>query len=252
MRPPLVSKRVSFRWLSDPPTEPTSTLVLTSPSGYFVDVRIFNAPEYESSAFETTTPTPEPLQWAFAGTSSHDTIDPESDGQPQSRGTWVHVVDSKHPSGFEDSGVFKDLPNGYSLEFGVMHDDGAGVAREYEEVWKDWAARPPHFTVARAESAGEVVEGGGTKGYYICMAQYAQGVVKDENGRLGVVRWVKDSGTDAQEWTKKFTHGEIHEWLPSPTSIRRNGGLACAGPCKWVIIEEYPSTDVAQQIETCE
>lgn len=211
MRFPLISQRISFRWLPDPPAEATSTLVLTSPTGYFVDVRIFNAPKSSET----------PLQWAFAGTSVHDTVN------GQSHGTWVHLVDSKHPSGFKDSGTFKDLPNGDSLEVGVMHDDDLGVVREYEEVWRDWAADPPDFVVSQA--LGE-----GAQGYYIRMAQYAQGVVKDEAGRLGVSRWVK--GT--REWTKDFTYGEIHEWLPSPASANDNRTLSSSGPCRWVIVEE--------------
>ncbi|KAF8316157.1 hypothetical protein DL93DRAFT_2040573, partial [Clavulina sp. PMI_390] len=133
-----ISERISFRWIPDPPSEPTSTIVLTSPTGWFVDVRI-----------EKATPSnPESLQWAFAGQAFHSTIPhPSIPNQEQSKGSWLHLVDSKHPAGFQDSGVFEDLPDGLALEKGEMMDDGIGRVRAYEEVWKDWDAIPTAFSV---------------------------------------------------------------------------------------------------------
>lgn len=40
---PSISIRDSIRFLPKPPAEPTNTVVLTSPEGRFVDVRIFRS-----------------------------------------------------------------------------------------------------------------------------------------------------------------------------------------------------------------
>ena len=49
-----VAFRKSIRWLPDPPSEPTHTVVLTGPSGVFLDIRFLKD-------------TPNEIDWAFAG-----------------------------------------------------------------------------------------------------------------------------------------------------------------------------------------
>lgn len=212
MRLPTISERVSFRWTPNPPSEPTITLVVTSPGGYFVDVRVL----------KPTASEPKSLQWAFAGRASHETVNGKS------KGSWVHLVDSKHPSGFEDSGVFEDLPNGDSLEKGAMMDDVSGVVRDYEEVWHDYVADPPRFRVMEGS-------GGGVRGFFILMAQYALGIVKDAENRIGVSKWVEESG----EWQRVFNYGDLQNHLPSPSST---AGLepppSSWDNFNWLIIEE--------------
>lgn len=191
MRSPTISERVSFRWTPDPPSEPTNTLVLTSPSGYFVDVRLLKATE---SGHES-------LQWAFAGRAFHTTVG------GQSKGSWTHLVDSKHPAGFEDQGIFEELPNGDSLEKGTMVDEQTGEIREYEEVWHDYLADPPRY---------RVVEGSGNQmnGYFVVMASHALGIVKDAENRLGVSKWREELG----EWHLIFAYGDLQAQLPTIAS----------------------------------
>lgn len=43
---PSISIREGIRWLPDPVTEPTRTVVLTSPENRFVDIRILRLPGY--------------------------------------------------------------------------------------------------------------------------------------------------------------------------------------------------------------
>lgn len=42
--PPSISLRDSIRWLPDSPSEPTRTVVLTSPQNRFVDIRVLRNP----------------------------------------------------------------------------------------------------------------------------------------------------------------------------------------------------------------
>ena len=135
-----VSIRHCIRWLSSsssgtdnpPPSEPTSTIVLTSPSGRFVDLRILKqdpSSTDHASVFSQTEPKAEEaksktlpvsrLDWAIAGTSTHTPTRPTigyygqklilPDGRtvngsvadlkkgkyPYVRGRWTHWVDSR-------------------------------------------------------------------------------------------------------------------------------------------------------------
>lgn len=245
MRPPTISERISFRWLPDPPSEPTTTLVLTSPKGHFVDVRIFKLSSKISSAQLSTpqNPNAEPassgsstslhhnLQWAFAGLATHSTT-----ATGQSKGEWLHLVDSKHPAGFQDSGVFEDLPDGDSLECGVMLDDELGREREYEEVWRDWEADPRTFRVwelQRRDGEGDTKQReGGVQGYFISMGLSAAGIVKNSGtGDLGVTKWSKNDGT----WVREHALGEILNWLPTPGT---EADSHAPEPYAWKIIEQ--------------
>lgn len=245
MRPPTISERISFRWLPDPPSEPTTTLVLTSPKGHFVDVRIIKPSTEISSPQPPTVPNLDveaassgssasphhKLQWAFAGLATHSTT-----ATGQSKGEWLHVVDSKHPAGFQDSGVFEDLPNGDSLERGVMFDDEQGEEREYEEVWRDWEADPRAFRVwelHRLDGEGDTKqEEGGVRGYLISMGLYAAGIVKKAGtGELGITRWSKKDGI----WVREYALGELFDWLPTPGTEAES---RAPKPYTWKSIEQ--------------
>ncbi|KAK3502428.1 hypothetical protein B0T13DRAFT_169594 [Neurospora crassa] len=128
-----ISIRQSIRWIpssspssssdTPPPSEPTSTIVLTSPSGRFVDLRIFkedpSSPNHtsvfihphsytgsETEAKEAKTLPLSRLDWAIAGTSTHTSTRPTIGyyGQklilPDGRtvnGTTADLKSGKHP-----------------------------------------------------------------------------------------------------------------------------------------------------------
>ncbi|KAJ9129642.1 hypothetical protein NKR19_g10267, partial [Coniochaeta hoffmannii] len=123
-----VSIRTSIQWKPDPPSEPTSTLVLTSPGRHFVDVRIL-------LPLDSSLPlSPEKLDWAFAGTSTSTPLPPSSatttsssdacDG-PEVRhlaAEWRHWVDSRtrDAEGVVDRGTMRVYPDGRAVEVGKM------------------------------------------------------------------------------------------------------------------------------------
>ncbi|KAH8108700.1 hypothetical protein DFH11DRAFT_1731698 [Phellopilus nigrolimitatus] len=105
------------------PEERTSTLVLTSPTQLFVDLRILT--DADTSALRQGSSA---IDWAFAG-------------------LWAHWVDSRTdtPAAVRDAGTCEPLPDGDTLERGEM-PNAAGVRERYEEVWRD----DPHAGRARA------------------------------------------------------------------------------------------------------
>lgn len=194
--PPLhngtASIRVSLAWESEPAPVPDeeSVLVLTAPTGEYVDIRIkLSAPSTsdspETTAALSSTPTNDPrsvppgssLSWGFAGLASRT-----EDGKG---GRWSRVVDSRtavlDPSGEADEGQEETLPNGDTKEWGVM--DG----KNYVEVWRslDVGSAPEVWVAKKAGGGGMVVR----------IGEWAQGVTR-EGGEvcafrayLGEGRW---------------------------------------------------------------
>ncbi|KAJ6463347.1 hypothetical protein C8R45DRAFT_1025393 [Mycena sanguinolenta] len=114
-----ISFRESIRWLPNEPSEPTQTIVLTSASGVFLDVR-FNK-EGGSAAH---------LDWAFAGYRSSPT--------PTST-KFTHHIDSRtlDPLQVVDVGTNTPLPDMRTLEAGEMVNPATGIMAQYEEKWRD-------------------------------------------------------------------------------------------------------------------
>jgi len=215
MRPAVVSRRVSIRWIPDPPSEPTLTLVLTSPAGHYVDIR----PLIEGGS----------IQWAFAGTCTHEIV------EGVSTGTWTHEIDSQVDSIYQDSGHFTDLPNGDSLETGRMKDD-EGVERDYEEVWHDEDAQPADCYVLKMGDEYGV-------GYFIRMGVHAQGIIKTKEKKISVIRWDAQGGP----WRVVLQSGSQVDWFPAPEAlpVLRSGEVYFVGGNgghAWNVVEHTTQT----------
>ena len=128
--PPSISTRAFIQWLPNAPSEPTSTLVLTSTARTFVDIRIpLEAPHLPENT------NPSHVEWAFAGRStSHAT-----DGKHLSQ--WHHWVDSTtiKPEDVVDKGEMleEDAETGLVLEKGEMVNPATGVLTGYVEGWRE-------------------------------------------------------------------------------------------------------------------
>lgn len=177
---PSITSRVSIAWPPNPTSEPTSTLVLSSPTGRFVDVRICLDPNGKHGLGE--------LDWAFAGSAIYTT---DRDGAR--RGTWTHEVDSKYEdSTFSDTGILSDLENGDELERGIMKDVD-GIERDYEEIWRGHEVVPNIWKVSESHKNMNVEGILGGQGLAIRVGRWAQGIMKGECGTLSVFRaqWVE-------------------------------------------------------------
>lgn len=122
--PPYISTRAFIQWLPDPPSEPTSTIVLTSSNRHFVDIRVSTRKDVN----------PAHVGWTFAGHSTSKLVNGKTLSQ------WHHWVDSKStkPEEVVDKGeMLPEDDSGLALEKGEMVNPATGQLTEYVEGWRD-------------------------------------------------------------------------------------------------------------------
>ncbi|KAI0366680.1 hypothetical protein BV20DRAFT_638902 [Pilatotrama ljubarskyi] len=189
-----ISERLYIRWFPDEASEPTSTLVLTTPSRRFVDLRFFKSTDPSASPLTA-------LEWGFAG---------RSVGTP-THGKWIHEISSRteHPEGEADEGDMFPHPTlpDVELERGSMVHPETGEVREYEEAWKAvpvLAVGGPHDGKAVSillEMRQDLL---GRRGVIVRIGQYCQGIVRD-GSKVSVQRWTWTDGM----WTKVGQVGDF-------------------------------------------
>ncbi|KAI0647656.1 hypothetical protein C8Q79DRAFT_521993 [Trametes meyenii] len=178
-----ISERLYIRWFPDEASEPTSTLVLTTPGRHFVDLR-FTLPAPLST-----------LEWGIAG---------RSVGTP-TQGKWIHEISSRttHPEDESDEGTMspdQTRPD-VELERGRMAHPETGEPREYEEAWKaipvlalPGDAPPDHRVSVWLELQRTKP---GRRGTVVRVGQFCQGIVR-EGESISVQRWAWADGKWAQ------------------------------------------------------
>ncbi|OIW25695.1 hypothetical protein CONLIGDRAFT_708394 [Coniochaeta ligniaria NRRL 30616] len=214
-----ISLRESIRWLPDSPSEPTSTVVLTSPDKHFVDVRILLPLDHPQGIL-----TKDQLDWAFAGRSESAPREMEAEANDNgerircgTHSVWKHWVDSRtrEAEGVVDEGDMVDLPGGRTLETGSMVNPATGRVTGYEEVWGSGAplgGMEGVVVVLRTED-GEC----GRRGVVVRVAQYVQGILRDGD-RVMVQR---------REWRE----GDVREQKV------KLGGTVAGGGIVWDVVE---------------
>jgi hypothetical protein len=189
-----ISRRDYIKWGQEPASEPTSTLVLTTKSGWYIDVRILLPnprlnpdsvpPEKDDLALWKETSkhgslSLERLDWGFTGQA---TSTPSPDGKGPRHSRWEHWVDSKtkiDDPPVSDEGYMYAREDGRTLEKGRMVNPATGVDEDYEEMWADPPVeKPAHW---KDDSLSGVVlkcEQKGIKGSIVRLGSYCQGVLR--------------------------------------------------------------------------
>ena len=150
--PPNISTRAFIQWLPDPPSEPTSTEVLTSRQKYFVDIRILK----DSN---------EKIDWAFAGRS--ESRKNEATGSTSTR--WYHTVDSRFltdpESVIDQAEMLPENPeSGIALEKGSMVNPATGRETAYVEGWRETSVKHvPEPTQDEITAFEQELQGRGVK-----------------------------------------------------------------------------------------
>ncbi|PHH83016.1 hypothetical protein CDD82_3928 [Ophiocordyceps australis] len=176
-----ISIRRSIRWLPGEPEEPTCTVVLTSPSRRFVDLRILKSNEEtcwpENWHQEKTLPL-ERLDWAIAGTSATSAT-----AGGVEHVVWRHWIDSRTqtPEHVVDQGDVIGQSDGTVLETGRGLNPATGTEEAYQEVWEDNEVRASACLVLSLDD-------GGRRGMVIRLGRYCQGLLRSASG-LTVERW---------------------------------------------------------------
>ncbi|KAI8634704.1 hypothetical protein F5Y19DRAFT_121719 [Xylariaceae sp. FL1651] len=208
-----ISVRESIRWLPEAASEPTSTIVLTSPERRFVDIRILKDSSGTGSTEEDTPYPPlTSLDWAFAGTSSSET----RNGVRHS--TWRHFVDSRtrEPKAVVDEGDVFSQDHERTLETGCMVNPATGKLTNYEEIWTDIEAKGDPEGARSLEDPSPLVKARcvvlelrrddkDERGMVICLGRYCQGVV-----RVGDKFAAARSEWEKGHWVPKYRFGDIH------------------------------------------
>ncbi|KAK5074998.1 hypothetical protein LTS08_005424 [Lithohypha guttulata] len=208
-----------------PPYEDTDTLVLTAPSGEFVDIRF---PKDTRSIADTSK---HPSFWAFSGraeTTFHDATDGmHAVAMPYTAHCkFLHDIDSRGP-GISDEGDMFILTNGDCLEMGVMLNPATGKDELYKEYWCSASAVPRSDDVDDSTTCvvAKVTESASVKGIMIRLGGNVQGImsIRKEDGSesIEVERWVR--GKPQHTVDEDF----LREWSKD---IRSNGSL----PCSWL------------------
>ncbi|KAI1381385.1 hypothetical protein F4677DRAFT_123864 [Hypoxylon crocopeplum] len=181
-----ISIRSHIRWLPDPASEPTSTLVLTSSGRWFVDVRILKPTPRDDESKQLP---PDRLDWAFAGTSESSQRE-DGRGGKVAHSTFHHWVDSRVHAAekVRDEGDMFPQPDGTTLETGRMVNPATGAETDYQELWQDeepvWideASVPCVVLQLQDDSRG-------VRGMVIRLGQYCQGVMR-EGDDFTAERW---------------------------------------------------------------
>lgn len=230
---PSISVRKGIAWGFSEAQEDTSTLVLTSPKAYYVDIRFsLEGDPTSGSAF-----------WAFAGTCEHTV----SKSLPcTSHGKWAHPIDSQNSDAADEGDMFL-LQNGDNVEVGIMQNSKTGNQEMYKEYWTS-----PYSNLAPCV----VIKTLGTwEGIIIRIGDHCQGILQ-ENAlrRLYLERWVRsddeDNGTWLKDWRSNTGADELDVILPcmwAATGRRIVGETIETQGRTWEVIESTGSAGEENQ-----
>ena len=249
--------------------EPTATLVLTSASGHFVDVRIFRE-HHDSAVFSAETLMQglasesnavlsiDHLDWAFAGMSERIAVKNSN----RVRGIWRHWVSSRtiNAENVVDEGDLEDvcLEDGevaYEQERGTMAN-AQGALQEYEEGWVDLPLDAYQKDTRRTSESGyrgsndivcvviKTVDGASTipsgqtqsKGLMIRLGNFVQGILR-QGDNFAVERWFRDGGQSSWKLVNRLGSGEIPCSMSFSESGLKQASTSTVGGLVWEVIE---------------
>lgn len=226
------------------PLEPTSTLVLTSPSKSFVDLRIFKPIAPADAPLPNDGGHRERLDWAFAGKSSSTKVDGDDS---ITKASWTHWVDSRYSVGTpaalmpKDEGIMYAMSETQTLEHGSAPNFQTGAMQSYEEMWTDLPilpcspSRSKYAVVLRLDNAQYRV-----RGVVVRLGQFCQGIVMKEK-YCTIERWQfkRERESEAGEWKRVARIGD--QMLPCATTFKPEGliqgGKIRYGDYEWEVDE---------------
>lgn len=204
-----ISIRKHIRWLPGEASEPTSTVVLTSPDRRFVDLRIRLG---EQLSLEGKQPL-SALDWAIAGTSSSVPLEGDV-----SHSQWNHWIDSRalDTTNVADEGDMYPQPDGSTLEKGHMINPETGVDTQYEELWVSEEIQAVPVLVAGdgnsdaplcvvLEMQRDEVK---RRGMIVRLGQYCQAFVRAGDGEADITIERLKWDSDVRKWTTLVRIGE--------------------------------------------
>ncbi|KAL6359729.1 hypothetical protein LRP88_07152 [Fusarium phalaenopsidis] len=242
-----ISVRKWIRWVPEEASEPTSTLVLTSPGRHFVDLRIYLPEGHQGPWTGQHDPLPlSRLEWGIAGVSI-STKRPDSTGKLTSYSAFHQWISSRTltPELFSDAGFMYPQPNDLTLEKGSMLNPDTGVEGEYEELWHD--VDP---TAVPDEGGVRVLvlqlhdDEHRTRGSVVRLGRHMQGFVR-VGDEVALERWEWDEG-----WKRTVKIGEIG--LPCEKILKgenlSEGDVVDVEGKPWMVVEGSGRRDTPSKL----
>ena len=223
--------------------EPTSTIVLTSHTSHYVDIRIYKDELRKEQDRKDGPNSLATLEWAFAGTSSTTEIASGSTnielGASGWHSVWEHWIDSKSDDPKPDEGDMWAQTNGDVLERGTQTHPVSGLQTTYEELWGDLEIE----LVGGGEKRISVVlkvedKETNTRGMIVRVGGWCQGIMKS-GGALNIERWKWMEPKKDWERTVKIGSGDL------PCAVTFDGqnvsekGTTASGSLEWKVIERF-------------
>jgi hypothetical protein len=238
LKRPLIEIRRGLSFGYDPPSENSSVIALTAPSGKFVDIRFPLSPTSRRS------PMPDPYEingYATAGLSTPTILPGTGDCPPYECAalmTWEHPIDSSRGFG-KASAMMYLLANRDVMEVGTM--EFGGKLQLFTEYWvgpKEGAKTLPCIVM---ELKTKAEDSNGSRGMAIRVGDYCQGIVQDEQifrlerWELNGDQWVKDQRSNTLNLEENI--------LPCEWMISQGGKL---GDCHAVDGRNWQITELLE------
>ncbi|CAD0090623.1 unnamed protein product, partial [Aureobasidium vineae] len=229
---PNISERRGIRWIPDDHQleEPTSTLVLTSSRGQFVDVRIFCKPG-------------EALPNEGPSLDHPSNPPPPADGSSRSvcHSTFSHWIDSRTDTPGPDQGDMYPQPSNTTLELGAMYNPLTNSEQPYEEVWVDYSASAVEGTrwcvVIDLDDPEHKA-----KGRVVRVGEHCQAILK-VGEQMTVERWKFEAPEKDTKggWERLARLGDLYLPVSLAFTPERviEGNTLTYGDYKWMVKEVY-------------
>lgn len=223
----------------DKAEEPTSTIVLTSKTSHYVDVRIYkSAPEGGLKILSAGQS--EILEWAFAGESHTNKEGTNSDTKKPYHAVWDHWIDSKSSDPSADEGDMLPQPNGDVLEQGSQIHPVTGLQCEYEELWGELDVETVGGEADRISIVLKVEnDDNKTRGMVVRVGSWCQGILKTGDN-ITVERW-QAQDPKSGKWNQIIKLGSAILPCERTFSVEglENGNLITSNDLQWKIIEKH-------------
>ena len=222
--------------------EPTSTIVLTSHTSHYVDVRIYkDVLQKELDRKDGINPLAV-VEWAFAGTSSTTEISsgPANNelGDSAWHCVWEHWIDSKSDDPKPDEGDMWAQTNGDVLERGVQIHPLSGLQTTYEELWGDLdvellGGEKRVSIVLKVENKET-----NTRGMVVRVGGWCQGILKS-GGELHIERWQWTELKNSWERIVKIGSSDLPCAMTFGSQNVSEKGTVTSGGLEWKVIEKF-------------
>jgi hypothetical protein len=231
----------------NPPSEPTSTIVLTSPQNRFVDIRLLLPLGGDDGGGgggggAAITHDWAKLDWAIAGTSSRDTT------QTPVKATFKHWVDSRYvdADNATDEGLMRPSETDPTevIESGEMVNFATGRVEQYEECWVDGLPSGEGEDGDIAVAGWVLVyEEGDKRGMMVRIGERVQGCLRigeqtDDTG-FGAVRWTHVPGSSEKGHTVAAMG--LVSWFPEKglDGLKDGDIVTSSMGQKWTCVETW-------------